>query len=475
MSDIIAPAPAPANARRSRGLAPGALGPSLTLVRIDDRYVDYHEVVRPWLSIRRYAVIGLGVLVALFGGLAAWSILAPLATGTIAHGVIGVESSRKTIQHLEGGIVRTIHVREGDRVTAGDPLVTLNDTQARSAVGVIRAKLLAAMAHEARLTAQRDGQAEIRFPAELMAHAGEPESARIMTSHRDAFVAQQTDLDSKRQILRQQIRQYEDEIASVQAENTAITEQVRLIELESQDVELLLSKSLVPRPRLLTLQRTGAGLHGQIESNKALMARARQQIAEAELKILDLGHSFHTKVVDELRTTQEELANLRERALAGEDALTRTTIVAPQDGIVMNLRVFTLGGVVAAGAPLLDLVPLGDELIVTAKVEPQNREGLRPELPAYVVLPGLNKRTTPVLEAKVLTVSADRLEDPRTGTGYFQTRVRIGADQVAKLGDVRLYPGMPAEVKIVTGERSPIQYLTGPLADVFRRAFVNTN
>jgi multidrug efflux pump subunit AcrA (membrane-fusion protein) len=181
MSEIIAPAPAPANASPGRGLAPGTLGPSLTLVRIDDRYVDYHEVVRPWLSIRRYAVIGLGVLVALFGGLAAWSVFAPLATGTIAHGVIGVESNRKTIQHLEGGIVRTIHVREGDRVTAGDPLVTLNDTQARSTAGVIRAKLLAAMAHEARLTAQRDGQAEIRFPAELMAYAGEPESALVLS------------------------------------------------------------------------------------------------------------------------------------------------------------------------------------------------------------------------------------------------------------------------------------------------------
>lgn len=454
-----------------RSLVPQPAGGSPAPVWDGDRTADSYELVRPYQRVRGYVVSAVVALLILVGGFTAWSVFAPLATGAVAQGVINVESNRKTIQHLEGGIIRTIHVREGDEVKAGDVLITLDDTRARSAAGVIRKQLLAAEAHEARLLAQRDGLPEIRFPAALLAQADQPDVAEILTSHRNVFASQKATLEGRRQIYTQEIRQFEEEIASLAAQNLSYEEQLRLINLEAKDVETLVNQGLERRARLLGLQRSAAGLVGQMEGNNALIARARQHIAESELKIVDLDTAFRNQVVEELRGVQEQLADLSERALAAEDTLSRIEIPAPEDGTVVNLKVFTVGGVIAPGAAILDLVPKGDDLIVSAQVQPQDRESIRPGLHAYVVLTGLNRRTTPVLDGEVIHVSADRLQDQRTGMPYFEARVRIDGEQLAKLETVRLYPGMPAEVKIVTGERSALQYLTGPLTDLLRRSF----
>ncbi len=429
------------------------------------------DLLRPYTSVNRYITAGMLVILLGFGGFGAWSAVAPLKSGAIAPGVISVESNRKTIQHLEGGIIDEIHVEEGGLVAADQLLITLDDTKPNAEVELLRGQFMVTLANESQLLAKRDGAEAITFPEELMALQDDPRLAEILRTHQNAFDAERLAIEGKKDIFGEQIAQANEEIEVLKAQIKSFKEQLRLISLEVRDVKTLVDKGLARRPRLLALQRTAAQLNGEIQSNAALITRAKQRISETELKIIDLENSAREQAVSQLRDVQRLLSDLRERLRAAEAVLARTKIRAPQEGYIVNLQFFTRGGVVRPGEPILDLVPKGDTLIVETELDPQYIDTVYPGLPAIVTLSAFNRRTTPSLTGEVIHVSADRFEDQRTGRPYYMARVRIDAEELAALEDLTLAPGMPAEVMIVTGERTALDYLIQPVRDSMRRAF----
>ena len=415
----------------------------------------------------------LGVVVLLGGSLMTWSSFAPLARGAIAPGVISVESIRKSVQHFEGGIISAIHVQDGDVVAAGDPLITLDSMSARANVEVLRTRLDQALAQEARLIAQRDGGETISFPRALLDRAGDAVVADILRTQIIAFDAQRQTLLGRRDIINERIRQSQREIEGLEAQIAAFEEQLRLISLEETDVQFLIDQGLERRPRLLALQRSASQLVGEIESNRAGIAQINQRIAESELQILDLVNAQRDEAVDELRLVQERLGDTRNQLHAAEDVVERLVARAPNAGIVVDLQFHTVGGVVRPGERMMDVVPVDDDLIIVAQVNIANIDVVRPGTSAEVILSALDQRSVPRLDGEVITVSADRLTDERTGMAYYEARVRIDRERLSGLDVVDdLYPGMPADVVLVTGERTVLEYLVSPLTSSFERGFV---
>ena len=403
-------------------------------------------------------VVGAGF----FGGFGAWAALAPLDGAAIASGVLSVESSRKTVQHLEGGIVGAVLARNGDFVEAGQPLILLDETRPRAALEMLKVQRAAAAALSARLTAERDGADEIVFPAWL---AGGPEAR----AEENVFRARRQALEGQTAILTERASQHREEIAALSAEIVSARKQGALIAQEVADVETLFNKGLERKARLLALQRQAAEIEGQRNRNEAMIAKVRRDIGETELKIVELRTTMLNEAVEGLRETQEKLAKLEEEIRAAEDVLTRTVIVAPASGVVVDLQIHAAGAVVQPGQPLMELVPQDDKLVVEARVEPSDVDVVHSGLPAQVKLTSFNQRYAPALDGRVKWVSADRLTDERTGQPYYTARVELEEGQEAKLEEA-LHPGMPAEVMIATGSRTMLDYLVSPLFRAIDRA-----
>ncbi len=414
---------------------------------------------------------GFAIVALFFGGFGVWAAMAPLESAAIAPAVIIVESRRKTVQHLEGGIIRDIVVSEGATVEAGAPLIVLDDTQANAMLELLGGRLRAASARVARLLAERDGAPAIAFPGSLAAAAGaSADVAAILEGQRRIFAAQAGSIDSQTAILRQRIAQYSEEIAGLEAEIVAQDSQLALIEREIDGVGQLVEKGLERKPRLFALQRRMAEIEGSRARNSALIARVRQNIGEAELRIVDLGTMRLNDVVQELRDAEAEVFDLRERVGAAEDILNRTIIVAPASGTVVNLQVFTSGGVIAPGESLMEIVPSDDELVIEARIDPNDIDVVHPGLAAHIRLTAFPLRTTPTLEGRVTTVSADRLVDARSGQAYYSARVVFAEGQDEILSSLELSPGMPAQVMIATGTATALDYMLRPIISSFERA-----
>jgi len=415
-------------------------------------------------------LFGVAVVAVFLVGFGGWAAIAPLESAAIALGSVKSEGNRKTIQHLEGGIVTKILVRDGDAVKAGQELIRLDETQANAAVELLRGRYWAAKALEARLIAERDGAERIAFPPGLPGaeHAAAKEAvasqARIFAARRAAIVG-------KTSILRQRVAALREEVVGLKSKIAGQTTQLGLIVDEIADVEFLVNKGLARKPRLLELQRAQAEIVGGRGENRALIARANERIAETELQILDLETTLANEVVKELREAERELYDVAERLRAAEDVIGRTRIVAPLDGVVVGLKVHTAGGVIAPGEKLMDIVPSGDRLIVEAQVDPADIDAVHPGLDTHVRLTPFDKRDAKPLAGRVMSVSADRLTDERTGTAYYLARIELLEDPAAVLGGGALYPGMPAEVMIVTGARTALDYFLKPIARSLNRAF----
>ena len=415
--------------------------------------------------------VGLGILSVFFGGLILWGLLAPLSSAAVAPGVVIVDSNRKTVQHLEGGIIREIKVGNGDAVSAGQVLIRLDDAQAAATFNQIRGQLDALEALEARLVAERDGLSEIAFPDPLLARRADPQVAEILSGQQTIFAQRRLTLAGQTDILNQRVVQLEKEIDSRRAQIAAAKRQSLLIGEEIAGVNDLVKKGLERRSRLLALQRQQASLEGQRGEQLGLVARAEQQIGEAELQNISQKNTQMNAVVGELRDIQTQLGDMAERAASARDVLERREIVSPIDGTVVDMKFFTAGGVIGPGEPILDIVPENDELVIEAQVQPIDIDVVQTGLKAQVTLSAFKQRTTPTLDGQVIYVSADSLTDPRTGVPYFATRIEIPADEMDRLGGLELSPGMPAQVMIVTGERTAFQYLFDPLRESLQRAF----
>ena len=405
-------------------------------------------------------------------GLGLWSVLAPLKSAAVASGVIEPESSRKTIQHLEGGIVRRILVKNGDAVTAGQVLIELDDTKSRSERDSIQGQLWDAEGNRARLLAEQAGADQVTYPEDLRAAMDRyPAASAILTGQQKIFEARRQVMQAEIQITNERIAQVRQEIVGLGAQKTALADRAAISSQELDQVIALSAKGLERKNRLLNLQREKADLDGQQGEVAAQISRAYQVISGAQADLAKLESDRLSEIAQGMRDTEGRIMQLRERLRAIDDQLSRTDIRAPEDGTIMNLRVHTSGGVIGAGEPLVDLLPRSDRLIVSVHVRPEDINLVHAGLEAQVHLLPYNQRRVPLLKGRVEYVSADRLIDTQTGQSYFAATIRVTDERLAKMSDVELVAGMPAQTLIETGESSVAFYAVRPLFDSFNRAF----
>jgi HlyD family secretion protein len=405
-------------------------------------------------------------------GLGAWSTFAPLESAAIAYGTVESESSRKTIQHLEGGIIGEILVADGDIVHAGQTLISLEDTKARAEVQSLQGQLWDAMAREARLQAEQRGDERVSFPAKLeMAQNESPSVAAVLAGQQSIFETRRQVFQSQAAVNREKRSQVDKEIEGLRAQESAASKRVEIVGEEAATVAILVSKGLERRPRLLSLEREKADIEGRRGEIVAQISRAEQVINESQATLLKLESDRQNEIAQSLREAQNQIFQIRERLRAAEDQLLRTAVKAPEDGVVTELRIHTPGGVIGAGAPLMDLVPRQDRLIVTARVRPEDIDVVRPGLSADVSLLPYNQRRVPRLQGTVTHVSADRLVDKRTDQPYYAAKIRVQDPRIAAIDGVQIIPGMPTQVFIKTGRGTVALYALRPLLDSFNNAF----
>jgi HlyD family secretion protein len=425
----------------------------------------------PLPNIRRLVAAGSAIVAVFVLGACVWAALAPLESAAQAPGVVEVESSRKTVQHLEGGIIGAILVADGDKVVAGQPLIRLDDTKARTTLVALPAQLWDALAGEARLIAERDGAPAPVYPESLTARADEIDIALVLAGQNKIFQTRRSLQKSKTELIQQRIAQTNEEIIGYQAQEAADRQRIALINEEIKGLKQLVDKGLERKPRLLALQRDLAEIEGKRGDAIAQIARAHENIAESRVSILNQENDMQNEVAGSLRDTQKKIHEFQEQIRAAQDVLTRIEVRAPEDGIVTDLRVHTPGGVVTAGEPLLDLVPPTDRMIIQAQLRPEDINLVHAGLPALVRLTPYKQRRTPPLEGTVDYVSADRLIDKHTNLPYYAAKIRIDEEKLKQLVGVEMIPGMPAEVSIKTGESTVAMYALSPVLDSFRRAF----
>jgi HlyD family secretion protein/epimerase transport system membrane fusion protein len=425
------------------------------------------DLARATRSARR---LGYASAIILLGTLGGWASIAHLSSATLAPGIVSPDGHRKTIQHLEGGIVRTIHVREGDRVAVGDKLITMSDTMARASHRELRERYSDLLATEARLVTEKDGGEAIAFPAELTGMA-DVDARRVIDDQTSLFASRRATVKGREQILGQRIRQVEEEIAGLNEMIAAEDRQLELIDQEIVGVKKLYDQGLERLPRLLALYRAKAEIEAERSSNRAKVARSEQEIGETRMQLLTMHEQDREKVNEDLTKVRAALAEVRSQLSARQDVLKRTVITAPIAGRVMNIKVTTETGVVSAGEPLLDIVPDEAKLIVDAQVKPVDIDNVVPGMRARVVLTAYRQRNLPQIHGVLRSVSADSLVEERTGHAYFLAKIEVDPNELARLKNVRLMPGMPAEVMIMTGDQTVLDYIIRPLAESIRRSF----
>jgi epimerase transport system membrane fusion protein len=421
------------------------------------------------MNISRIVFVGLTIVIVFFVGFIGWASIAPIDSAAMAPATIVVESSKKAIQHFDGGTVSKVLVKEGDQVIAGQTLVIMDDTSARANVDMLRSDLDASLALQARLLAERDRRDSIAFPEELEKRADNLGVQAIMSSQQRAYSAKRDAIESQTKILQQRNSQIDEEVKGLRNQIASQDQQLRLIKEEQKGVETLLTKGLETKPRLLALQRNTAEIEGSRAQNYAAIARAQQTAGENDLKIVDLTVSVVTDAAQKLHDEQVKIGELREKLRSAQEVLDRTVVKAPTDGQIVNLKLFTPGGVLPPRDTVMEIVPQKDQLVVEAQVAPTDIDVVHADLPVQLRLTALNQRVTPTVFGHVQTISADRQQDQRTGNAYYTARIIIdrGLDEI---GDAKLYPGMPAEAMIVTGERTLMSYLFKPLLGGLNRA-----
>jgi HlyD family secretion protein len=416
-------------------------------------------------------VAGITVVLMLVGGVGGWASTTELSGALIAPGSIVVDSNIKKVQHPTGGVVGEVRARDGDRVKAGDVVVRLDETVTRANLSIVTKGLNELAARKARLEAERDNLDAIKFPDELIARRDNADVATAMLSERKLFDLRHNARTGQRSQLRQRIGQLQEEIGGLTSQQTSKSKEIVLIERELVGVRDLFQKNLIQMNRLTQLEREGTRLDGERGSLIAAVAQSKGKIAELELQILQIDQDLSSEVAKELRDVDGKIGEFVERKITAEDQLKRIDIRAPQDGTVFQSNVHTVGGVVTAGDAIMMIVPEADNLTVEAKVNPQDIDQLRVGLKALLRFTTFNQRTTPEIYGAVTRVSADISTDQRSGASYYTVRIGMSPEEIARLGEVRLVPGMPVEAFIQTGERTVMSYLVKPLYDQLSRAF----
>lgn len=424
------------------------------------------------VSDRFIRFIGLTIVFVTFGVFGSWAVFAPLDSAALAPGVVTVQSYRKTVQHLEGGIVKELKVRDGDSVEVGTPVIILDDTQLQAESEVIRGQLIAAQAIEARLQAERDEQPKINFSKMLESNSQRAVEARETESQ--VFKARRVSYQGEISVLEKRIGQLNEQIKGLGAVIRTKDGLDKSYASEIRELNELLSEGFVDKQRLLDQERRLDMLKSEVADHRSEITKIHLQINETQLQILQLRKNFNSEVVSQLAEVQTKIFDLQERLAAIRDRIARSVVRAPDSGMVLGMSIHTVGGVVSPGTPLLDIVPSLSDLVVEAQVSPMDIDRVSIGKIADIRFSAFNSSTTPVIEGVVTGVSADRLMDKETGMPYYLARVKLtekGSQQLSR-ESLKLMPGMPAEVLINTGKRTMLQYLLQPAADIVAKSLI---
>ncbi|MHC5348740.1 HlyD family type I secretion periplasmic adaptor subunit [Pseudomonas sp. A46] len=421
---------------------------------------------------RRPARWGVGLVLAGFGGFLVWALVAPLDAGVVANATVNVTNARKTVQHLTGGTVSAILVREGDKVRAGQELARLDPTQAIAEQGALSSQYIVAKTVEDRLVAERDGADTVTFNSELLERfGGDPRLMEAVALQQRLFQTRRKALLGEISILHENLNGAEEQLKGLRQVQGTRARQASLLEQELEGVRSLAAEGYIPRNRMLELERSASELNGALAQNVADIGRTRNQIAELKLRILQREQDFQKEVESQLTDIQRETTSLAERLRSVDYQVDNTVIRSPIDGIVLGLNIATVGGVIQPGAPIMDVVPDKEPLQVDAQVPVQAIDKMVPGLPVDIAFPAFNHAQTPNIPGRVLTVAADRLVDEASKQPYYLAQVEVTAEGMKLLGPNNIRAGMPATVTIKTGERSLMSYLMKPLLSRVGNAF----
>lgn len=428
-------------------------------------------------DVRGVALAGFGIVFLAFGAVGGWAATAPLGSAVIGMGTVVGETNKKTVQHFEGGIIAKINVREGDHVKAGDVLFTLDSVQPQATYDIYRNQLLNALAQEARLVAEQQDLPEIKFPEEWSKTPDDPFIKGAMADQLRQFKDRRGSLEGQIGLLRSQMVTLRTEIDGLLKEQAGKQRQVAFLDDEISTVSTLLKSGLALKPRLSALERERASIEGQIGRAVADQAKAENNINEAELKIGQLKQQFFEQAIKDLVEIRTKLSDLRERTIVARDVLRRLDVVSPVTGTVQGLQVFTIGAVVRAGQPLVDVVPDDDKLVIQAQFLPSDAShlvdstsgGSPAGVPAEVRFTSIHNRVLPMIPGTIRSVSRDRLVDEAKKEPYYLAVVVVDQKHLPPELKGRLMPGLPAEVIVPTSERTVVQYLAQPLMNTLRR------
>jgi HlyD family secretion protein/epimerase transport system membrane fusion protein len=437
---------------------------------LPDRPPNWADPRRLNASVRAPARAGRRLIMAFFLVFGGWGFLVPLAGGAVAPGIITPDSYKKTVQHLEGGIIADLRVREGAEVTAGQPLLVLESVQENATYDTLREQHWMLLAKQARLDAERAEGEQIEWPGELQSE--DPRVRAVVGAQQRVFETRRDSRVAKRKVLQQKIEQLSEQINGINAELQSASSQISLIEEEMQAKDTLVAKNLIAKPEALRVRRMHAEMVGKRGEYIADIARVRQQIGETRMQLLADDAERADQVANEADKVHNDQMSVLEKMRSSADVLRRMVVTAPISGTIVNLRFKTVGGVVQRGESILEIVPSDDALVIDARVTPLDVKAVHKGLQAQIQLSAYTSRDTPRIPGVVQSVSADRIVDAATHQPYYLARVTVNRDLLRRMAPhVELIPGMPADVLIVTGHRTMIDYLSKPFRDAFWRSF----
>jgi len=416
-------------------------------------------------------VIGIIILLVTFGIFGVWACVAPIAGAAVAPGYIVVKSHKKAVQHLDGGIVSQLLVKDGDMVQEGDPLVMLDGTENKALMEMARGQYISLSAQLARLEAERDNKKSIQFP-EAFNDRSDPRIIEAKQAEMQMFLARKNAHEGEMAVLNQQVGQLQSKIEGLKAQRSSKQELASSYGEEAKDLKELLAEGFADKQRLREIQRNHAGNLGDIAALTSDIASNEIHIGETKLQILQLEKKFQEDVTSRLSETQSKLYEVNQHLMASKDKVDRIEIKAPVAGRVMGLAVHTLGGVIPPGGTIMEIVPQEEDLVIDAQVSNMDIDRVSIGMIAEVRLTVFKQAVTPIIEGKVTNLSADRIIDEKTGNQYYQAQVELTPESLQKITHLELVPGMPVEVMIKTGERTLFSYLTKPISNAFARAFV---
>jgi HlyD family secretion protein len=423
-------------------------------------------------SLRRALLGGTAVVCLLTFGVGGWAVTTELSGAVIAPGFLVVDSNVKKVQHPTGGIIAELRVRDGSEVRAGDVVARLDDTLTRANLAMITKSMDELMARQARLKAEQDGGGSVSFPAELVAREADSAVSALMREEARLFEARGAARNGEKAQLTERLAQLRQHIQGMTEQVAAKEREIELITRELTGVRELWQKNLTTLTRVTALERDAARIDGERGALTSSIAQARARITETELQILQIDQNLRTETGKELAEVRGRLAELSEKHVAAEDQLRRVDIRTPQDGVVHQMAVHTVGGVINPAEPLMLIVPRADALTVEARIAPQDIDQVRTgRQTATLRFSAFNQRTTPEIEGQVSMISADATKDEKTATSYYTIRITPRAEELGRLNGLELVPGMPVESFIQTGDRTVISYLTKPLHDQITRAW----